>query len=559
MPNNQFINLEELSVTTQALLSKINEQSNLKVNKHNVSAEYSEGTKIAEIEDVEIYAPIQEIDTSNLATQDNLENLYNSISYDYMKIGRDYVTAGQKTGTTRGECATIEGLNNIGFGQYSHVEGYKNAATGNYAHAEGYQTKASGIYSHAEGESTEASNYYTHAEGQLTKASGLGAHAEGMSTTASGDYSHTEGQNTIASATGAHAEGRSSKATGSYAHAEGYTTTASGAYSHAEGSSTTADGQSAHSEGNLTRALGMYSHAEGLYTIAQRQSQHVFGEYNILDASGTTASRGTYVEIVGRGTSPTSRANARTLDWSGNEVLAGKLTIGTAPTANMDVTTKQYVDGAISTAIGNVNSFNVNIVSGDLPTTNIDTHTIYFKSNSTTGSNVYDEYMYINDNWELIGSTAIDLTPYALSANLATVATSGDYDDLLDAPAAELDVNVENMLDNFNLDYTSNSINLNAAGVICKEITITDSGIVSQSLNAGCIYHFTGDLTELTITLNSTAGLAYYNFDFTTGSNVPVINLPNTVIMQDDYTISANKHYEISILNNYGAVAIWTN
>ena len=517
MPNNQFINLEELSVTTQALLSKINEQSNLKVNKHNVSAEYSEGTKIAEIEDVEIYAPIQEIDTSNLATQDNLENLYNSISYDYMKIGRDYVTAGQKTGTTRGECATIEGLNNIGFGQYSHVEGYKNAATGNYAHAEGYQTKASGIYSHAEGESTEASNYYTHAEGQLTKASGLGAHAEGMSTTASG------------------------------------------AYSHAEGSSTTADGQSAHSEGNLTRALGMYSHAEGLYTIAQRQSQHVFGEYNILDASGTTASRGTYVEIVGRGTSPTSRANARTLDWSGNEVLAGKLTIGTAPTANMDVTTKQYVDGAISTAIGNVNSFNVNIVSGDLPTTNIDTHTIYFKSNSTTGSNVYDEYMYINDNWELIGSTAIDLTPYALSANLATVATSGDYDDLLDAPAAELDVNVENMLDNFNLDYTSNSINLNAAGVICKEITITDSGIVSQSLNAGCIYHFTGDLTELTITLNSTAGLAYYNFDFTTGSNVPVINLPNTVIMQDDYTISANKHYEISILNNYGAVAIWTN
>ena len=461
MPNNQFINLEELSITTQALLSKINEQSNLKVNKHNVSAEYTEGTKIAEIEDVEIYAPIQEIDTSNFVTEDDLSAVaytgdfnslnnipslatvahtgdYNNLSNKpdtstFMVKGQDYVTAGRKSGTVEGNFSTAEGYNNTASGQYSHAEGYNNTASGQYSHAEGY------------------------------------------------------------------------------------------------------------------------------YTTAQRRSQHVFGEYNILDTTGTTTSKGKYIEIVGKGTSTSARSNARTLDWNGNEVLAGKLTIGTAPTANMDVTTKQYVDGAISTAIGNVNSFNVNIVSGDLPTTNIDTHTIYFKSNSTTGSNVYDEYMYINDNWELIGSTAIDLTPYALSANLATVATSGDYDDLLDAPAAELDVNVENMLDNFNLDYTSNSINLNAAGVICKEITITDSGIVSQSLNAGCIYHFTGDLTELTITLNSTAGLAYYNFDFTTGSNVPVINLPNTVIMQDDYTISANKHYEISILNNYGAVAIWTN
>ena len=129
----------------------------------------------------------------------------------------------------------------------------------------------------------------------------------------------------------------------------------------------------------------------------------------------------------------------------------------------MDVTTKQYVDGAIVTAIGNINSFNVNIVSNDLPTTGIDAHTIYFKSNSTTGSNVYDEYMYINNNWELIGSTAIDLTPYALSANLATVATSGDYDDLLDAPTAEDDEDVEDMLDSFDLDYVttpSASINM---------------------------------------------------------------------------------------------------
>ena len=53
--------------------------------------------------------------------------------------------------------------------------------------------------------------------------------------------------------------------------------------------------------------------------------------------------KGNYVEIVGNGNS-TARSNARTLDWSGNEVLAGKLTVGSDPINNMDVTTKQYVD-----------------------------------------------------------------------------------------------------------------------------------------------------------------------------------------------------------------------
>ena len=359
MANNQFINLEELSKTTQALLSKINEQSNLKVNKANVSAELNEGIKIAEIEDVEIYAP--EVDTSNFITYDdlNLAQVAFSGSYNdlnnkpdtstFMIKGTDYVTAGKKSGTTLGNFATAEGDNNT--------------------------------------------------------SSGYGSHAEGSSNTAS--------------AGGAHAEG-----------------------------------------GNNT-ASGYYSHAEGSHTIAQRLNQHVFGKYNIADTTGNGANAlGKYVEIVGNGQNENTRSNARTLDWSGNEVLAGKLTIGTAPTANMDVTTKQYVDNAITTAIGNINSFDVSIVT-DLPTSNINTHTIYFKPNSSSGNNIYDEYMYINNNWELIGSTQIDLTPYALSANLATVATSGDYDDLTDAPVAETDANVEDMLDDFDLDYTSDTLSPN--------------------------------------------------------------------------------------------------
>lgn len=148
---------------------------------------------------------------------------------------------------------------------------------------------------------------------------------------------YTMGQN-------AFAEGFQTIASGFTSHAEGIATTASAAYSHAEGFYTTASAVGSHAEGWQTTANGDVSHAEGQGTIANHAFQHVFGQYNVADPStAQTLARGSYVEIVGNGTTKT-RSNARTLDWSGNEVLAGKLTVGAAPTADMDVATKKYVD-----------------------------------------------------------------------------------------------------------------------------------------------------------------------------------------------------------------------
>ena len=153
------------------------------------------------------------------------------------------------------------------------------------------------------------------------------------------------------------AAGNEVTATGTGSHAEGYGTTASGSYSHAEGHRTTASGvYGSHSEGYVTTASGSYSHSEGNYTTANHRSQHVFGEYNIEDPSTAAASsRGNYVEIVGNGTADNTRSNARTLDWSGNEVLAGGLKInGTEDvatnaaelpiTSGSATNTKTYID-----------------------------------------------------------------------------------------------------------------------------------------------------------------------------------------------------------------------
>lgn len=124
------------------------------------------------------------------------------------------------------------------------------------------------------------------------------------------------------------------------AHAEGRETEANETYSHSEGYGTAANAAASHAEGDHTAANGYASHAEGDHTIAAGSCQHCFGTYNISDEES--------LEIVGNGESEDARSNARTLDTSGNEHLAGKLTVGAAPTEDMDVTTKKYVDDLIA-------------------------------------------------------------------------------------------------------------------------------------------------------------------------------------------------------------------
>lgn len=209
---------------------------------------------------------------------------------------------------------------------HAHAEG-TGKATKSGAHAEGIGTVASGPASHAEGQQTEASDTYSHAEGRETNATASAAHAEGYATEASGENSHAEGDRTKASGWNSHAEGSESIASGNYSHAEGFGE-ASGYGAHAE-SGGTASGMNSHAEGSATEAAGVFSHAEGDHTLATHCCQHVFGEYNQEDSSTAAASsRGTYIEIVGNGTGLSARSNARTLDWAGNESLAGGLTLG---------------------------------------------------------------------------------------------------------------------------------------------------------------------------------------------------------------------------------------
>lgn len=85
---------------------------------------------------------------------------------------------------------------------------------------------------------------------------------------------------------------------------------------------------------------------------------------------------------------------------------------------------KLYTDEALS----HITSFKVQIVES-LPLSDIDEHTIYFlrRRKPSGETDFYYEYMYINQAWELIGSTELDLSGYWTSEQVKAYVASKEY------------------------------------------------------------------------------------------------------------------------------------
>lgn len=89
----------------------------------------------------------------------------------------------------------------------------------------------------------------------------------------------------------------------------------------------------------------------------------------------------------------------------------------TVPTAVSDLTndsgyqTASDVTSAINSAISGITGISFEIVQ-QLPATG-DAGKIYLLSNGGSGTDIYDEYIYYNNAWEKIGSTAADFTNVA--------------------------------------------------------------------------------------------------------------------------------------------------
>lgn len=88
-------------------------------------------------------------------------------------------------------------------------------------------------------------------------------------------------------------------------------------------------------------------------------------------------------------------------------------------------------------------------VVDELPLTEISTKSIYLLKIDGEENNGYEEYVYVNGVWEMIGTTKVDLSEYATKAELANyalksslqpIATQNVVTDVWSGTQAEYDV-----------------------------------------------------------------------------------------------------------------------
>lgn len=148
-------------------------------------------------------------------------------------------------------------------------------------------------------------------------------------------------------------------------------------------------------------------------------------------------------------------------------------------------TTAKTIAGAINELKNLVDllpQFAIEVVQ-TLPVSDISTTTIYLvPAQDPEQGNYYEEYIYVNNAWELVGTTAVDLSGYYTSAqvdtllaakantsSLATVATSGAYSDLSGKPT------IDTALDNTSTNAVENRAVASEINSIKSDITVEGS------------------------------------------------------------------------------------
>ena len=96
-----------------------------------------------------------------------------------------------------------------------------------------------------------------------------------------------------------------------------------------------------------------------------------------------------------------------TIQFNGEDI--GQYDGSESKTINIQAATEEYVKQLIST----IQTASFEVVDS-LPESDIKSNAIYLVPSNISGlNNIYDEYIYVNDKWELIGNTNIDLSQYA--------------------------------------------------------------------------------------------------------------------------------------------------
>jgi hypothetical protein len=134
----------------------------------------------------------------------------------------------------------------------------------------------------------------------------------------------------------------------------------------------------------------------------------------------TVATTGNYDDLLNKPTIPTVPTNVSAFN---ND--AGYITNTVDNLLNYYKKSETFTKQEVNDLISAITTMDLQVVQ-TLPTEDISTTTIYLVPKTTAETNnAYDEYIYVSNAWELIGSTEVDLTDYVKNTDYASDSKGG--------------------------------------------------------------------------------------------------------------------------------------
>lgn len=181
-------------------------------------------------------------------------------------------------------------------------------------------------------------------------------------------------------------------------------------------------GNYVHKDGNKVLADINYSAAEQAKVTAAYDARHTHDNKAVID--GITAAS---VQAWNA-----ARANVNA-DWNANSGdaqilnkpnLSGFITRLTSDLEYYYTKTQTYTQAEVNALVSAIPKFKIEVVQ-TLPTSNISAATVYLLPDTNADSlNLYTEYIYVNNGWEMLGTQTVDLSGYVTTADLNTALTS---------------------------------------------------------------------------------------------------------------------------------------
>ena len=258
---------------------------------------------------------------------------------------------------------------------------------------------------------------------------------------------------------------------------------------------------------------------------------------------------GNYNDLSNKPTIPT-----KTSDLSND---SGFITNAVNDLINYYKKTETYTQAEVNSLIGAISTMDIRVVE-TLPTQDISTTTIYLLPKQTTETqNVYDEYIYVSNSWEQIGSTDVDLSGYQtkidsthkLNSDLVDDTNqtnkfvtssekttwnnksdfSGSYNDLTDKPTIPAQLTAGT-----NIDITNNVISATDTTYTAGTGIDITNNVISNTQTSAEWGNITGILADQTDLANALSGkLSTDNVKTTTNTtqgNVYDVTYINTMI-----------------------------